>query len=316
MDRLAAEQGAAAVDACAACHDPLPVLAGVPSHPVQETEGVSCGLCHALSADSDPPGDGHYAVTGDPAFALTGRWATAAYLQVKQHLPDHVRAWAPMGLGSGDQCGACHQLEMNGVELRETWRSWTEAGAAQRCVRCHMPREGEGGRRPRDHAFRSGNVSVAALSDDAREARRVFLASAVTVSARFDDGALVVTVLNSASGHGFPAAPLDLVWYGLEAELPDGRVVALNEASLFAETLRDADGNALLGHELWRVASVEGAGRIAPREARQLVIPWEGPRPVALLLLHQRLRPDLVTDELAASGLFLDRVELRRFPVD
>ena len=312
-DQLAAESGSAAVGACATCHAPAAVLTGTDPHqgPLADT-GVGCGTCHGLQPGTDI-GNGEGMVRGDPALPSITEWQSTAYLSVKQHKREHVRTWRGSGLGSGDQCGTCHQLELQGVTVRDTHGEWEAAGAEQRCITCHMPRETEGPGSRRDHAMASGNVGLAGLDATAVAARTAFLASAVTLEAEVRGPLLVARLQNIGSGHGFPTAPLDLVQYQLQAEAPDGTWHPLHGGSLFPQTLVDVDGKALRGHELWATAALQGATRILPDEHRSwtLEVPAAvGPGPVPVRLVHWRVAPGMQTPGMAKYGANLEPVVL------
>jgi len=324
--RLVDEEGPAAAALCAGCHDPMPLVTGAltsgSTYPRAEAAHVACGICHSMVATPSPVGGGRYEVRGDPDFAITGRWRSTAYLLVKTHLDTHRRDWKPSILGSDEQCGACHQNELAGVRLVDTFREWQDfvlVDTERRgCVDCHMPRlsDDENGEGTRDHRFISGNISLAGLTRSDREERRLFMADVlgleVEAARRGANAGVLLTVrlTNIGSGHGFPTQPLDLTFYGFEARVDGGDWTPLHETSLFDKKLLDASGNPLLGHELWKVAAVRGAGRIQPGEHRVWTYPLDAGRAetVDVRLVHQRLRNDFITEAMRAEGVMLDPV--------
>jgi hypothetical protein len=311
---LVAAEGTAAAGRCATCHAPAAVLAGADPHDSElAASGVGCGTCHGLAPGDGPIGDGTGTVRGDPALPAITAWQSTAYLGIKGHRREHVQTWRTPDLGTGEQCGSCHQLQVQGVAVRETHAEWEAAGAQRRCVTCHMPRTGGGPRGGRDHAMASGNIGLAGLDADAIAERTAFLASAVSLRAEVRGGLLVARLENVGGGHGFPTAPLDLVQYQLQAEAPDGSWHPLHGGSLFPQALVDADGAVLHGHELWAAAEVRGVPRIAPGETRSwtLELPaavGEGAVPVRLV--HWRVAPGMQTPAMAELGANLDPVVL------
>ena len=313
VDQLAAESGSTAVGACASCHAPAAVLAGTDPHDSElARSGVGCGTCHGLSPAEDV-GNGMATVQGDPDLPSLTAWQSTAYLAVKQHKRQHVQTWRSADLGSGEQCGTCHQLEIEGVVMRDTHGEWADAGARQRCITCHMPSTDDGPRRRRSHAMASGNVGLANLDAAALEDRTAFLASAVSLHAEVRGSYISARLENIGSGHGFPAAPLDLVQYQFQAEAPDGTWHPLHGGSLFPQALVDADGQPLTGHELWATAGVRGATRIQPGEARAwtLEVPDAvGTGAVPVRLVHWRVAPGMQSEAMREHGAHLDPVVL------
>jgi len=299
---------------CARCHDPLAALDGTAGVPSDTSEGVSCGVCHAVVDAHPERADGSYELRGEPSFAAIGAWASTAYMLVKQDVAGHAAAWGPDALADGRACAGCHELALGGVALRSTWSEWEAGGSASSCSGCHAPVVGRAfgdGRPQLDHRFLSGNVGLSGLGPDEVSERVGFLSAAVTLRAERLEGTTVVSLENVGSGHGFPAAPLDLVVYGLDGRV--GGVWVSLIPSIFGETLLDADGAPLARHEIWLAHGRRGAERLSPGRSRS----WSLPRSDvdAVRLVHQRLRPELITAELAA-GRMLDSVVLHEVTVD
>jgi hypothetical protein len=336
VGQLAAEEGVAAVRLCASCHDPVPLLAGQMGQqlPAPGGEGVSCLVCHAMaSGGPGAVGEGVYRLRPPAALldAMSVRQTKimVVYDDVKAH---RAAALTPFAT-SPEACGSCHELHLNGVPLRTTYSEWRDgpfgpAGASPRsCSSCHMPPVRErafGHFQPHDHSFRASNLMLAGPAgfDPARSVdfiRGALSLRASRVAPTGPGGPQVsVELTNKASGHGFPAGPMDLLDYWLEYRPGEGLGwVRLNDETLFPERLFDAAGNPLLRHEIWRVARHESPGRIPPGGRRSFAFPIPAaPAPAPeIRLMHRRL-PGRLAADLAGRGLLLDPVEILRASLD
>lgn len=324
---LAAEQGVAATALCARCHDPVALFTGDlvagNTYPTSASEGVTCVACHWLRPEAGPPGNGEYALTLDRDEIDRLRHLFTSYMFVADDKQRHREIWAPANLQDNETCAPCHQLSLNGLELRSTfeeWRRYRDAVGddAETCTSCHMPKSslsylGSVEAKNHDHSFLDGHVGLAQQAGGSVARSQQFLAAALTMDAaarRLPDGRihLAVQLRNTGVGHNFPSAPKDLIEYWLEvtprdsggAELPALR----QNVPLFEETLVDALGNELRQHEIWKAFHARTMQSIAPggELLSDVFVPAEAVdvRTVEVRLLHRRYRRSFV------SGMGLD----------
>ncbi len=130
------------VDGCNGCHAPLAFLAGDVTPPRPEegsraNEGVSCDLCHTVSAiktDDDYPYNFSY--VSSPGRV---KYGTKEGLESPHHVTQKLDIYA-----QAEFCGNCHN-EKNpfGVWVKSTQIEWSEGPYAEQgvpCHQCHMPK--------------------------------------------------------------------------------------------------------------------------------------------------------------------------------
>lgn len=236
---------------CSSCHSAAKI----------EAEGVTCTVCHQITADAKPgelklnTEQEIYGPHEDP-FEMPMRHHTDFVPVVGKHMLE------------ASLCGTCHTLVTGaGFVEQSPYPEWlaSEYGRANRtCQSCHMPLLGgseyiahrpRGGPFPptdprapvRRHVFVGPNYDVAAkLGLKETEARaREFVKSAASLRAEsvHSNGRMrvVVTVTNLV-GHKLPTGyPSRVVWLHLTARDPAGRVVFESGAAVpaVAEPHRD-----------------------------------------------------------------------------
>jgi hypothetical protein len=312
VSELIDEEGTESARLCATCHDPVPLLAGKigrgHEYPTRDSPGVTCVVCHSVSATHPETGPARYRLDPKPHAAQSIGDPFTAYMMVRDDIETHRSEWG-VEVENSRICAGCHSLTLGDVVLRSTYEEWHRGphGPAskepKKCIDCHMPETGPtrfGGFMVHDHRFLGGNVGVTALAGEPLDDQIDFVRQALELEVSTDptdDGATMVRVRlhNKGVGHGFPAGPRDLVAYWLEARWqgqPDDGWKRLLKDDLFAQSYFDADDRRIERHEIWRVARVEGPESIAPRGVREIEARWTPPpapgRPLEVRLMHQR----------------------------
>lgn len=131
-----------AVDGCNGCHAPLSYLAGdVPPPRPEEgsraNEGVSCDLCHTISAiqtDGEYPYNYSYVVSPGRV-----KYGTKEGLESPHHVTKKLDIY-----GQAEYCGNCHnEKSPHGVWVKSTQIEWLEGPYSEDgvpCHQCHMPK--------------------------------------------------------------------------------------------------------------------------------------------------------------------------------
>lgn len=131
-----------AVDGCNGCHAPLAYLAGNvppprPSEGSRANEGVSCDLCHTISAiKSDDEYPYNFSYVSSPGRI---KYGTKEGLESPHHVTQKLDIY-----GQAEFCANCHN-EKNpfGVWVKSTQIEWLEGPYAKQgvpCHQCHMPK--------------------------------------------------------------------------------------------------------------------------------------------------------------------------------
>ncbi|MEX1363828.1 MAG: multiheme c-type cytochrome [Nannocystaceae bacterium] len=190
-------EGPEIAKACAQCHYPRDAAM---TKPEVAERGVVCSSCHLAAELHHERGPGAKAIVWSEGV-MAGPHDLAAGLS-----PAHGSGPAPDFMKDGSSlCLTCHAAASNpqGVASCTTGLEW-QHGKGDSCVSCHMPQtDGPSGAvsaaraQHRSHQFLGPHRAW--LQDDPS-----VLASAVELSARFVDVAVVVTLAN-LSQHGFPS---------------------------------------------------------------------------------------------------------------
>lgn len=196
-----ANGGPAAARFCAACHEPVSLLAGgiresaFAAPPEQLEIGVNCLVCHGIQRVPGSDGNGRMIFEPPDGFALSNRgtWLSdAANRVLVSSFPEaHRDAMAPPVIRTSHQCSSCHTVNahagLNGfgfVRLHNENDDWGVSAFAHGvgdedevvgCQDCHMGRvqhsrdpvaKRRGGTH-RSHRFLGANTFVAKhLGDD------------------------------------------------------------------------------------------------------------------------------------------------------
>lgn len=203
---------------CTRCHSPFavktnqtPVLQGEdgPYQPLDSLgpiarAGVSCDVCHTADTvgGEDLLGFG----TGD-----TRRGGIADPVPNAEHASE-----ASLVQQSSNMCGACHDVEFDGLLLEQTFTEWLSVGSLGTCQDCHMPaRRGLAAldgpeREVHDHTFVGVDVSLLPPADfpgydRLRElSRQLLQEQSVRVRMGAESGRVTVSITNLA-GHALPS---------------------------------------------------------------------------------------------------------------
>lgn len=203
-----AKGGLAAARFCAACHEPVAMLAGRITTSAFDAgadvlaQGVTCLTCHGIRSVPTLHGNGSMVFDPPDTFAFfnaddrVGR--TLNRILVHGFVEEHRAAMRPAVLSNSHQCSSCHTVNahesLNGVGFirlhneNDDWRvSAFAAGVADadghrsvvRCQDCHMPLvdgsedpvAGRRGGRHRSHRFAAANTFVAKHFGDEEQFR-------------------------------------------------------------------------------------------------------------------------------------------------
>jgi DNA-binding beta-propeller fold protein YncE len=312
--RAVAEAGPGIVTWCIGCHLPEGLVTGstLSSNgplPVEQRGGMSCLACHAVTGNRT--GEGNNPNILDPATVLA-----AGYPGPGDDPTAHVEAMATPDESSF--CAPCHQGFVPGSGVKEfmTYQEYLDTdyhvigheGEAT-CMDCHMPRD----RGYSDHSFLGPNLWFTRTYGTQADVDRAvaFMQTAATLEVAAPSSVAAglsvpvdVTVRNSGAGHRLPTGVSNLRELWLEVTLTDadGAVVwqrgALDArghldpaATVFRKQLRDADGQPLHAHEVWKVAQLDDL-TIEPQgsAAASYAVPTAGLDPGASATLTVRLR--------------------------
>ncbi|MBN1163975.1 MAG: hypothetical protein JXB45_05310 [Candidatus Krumholzibacteriota bacterium] len=129
-----------AISGCNGCHTPLMWLSGVKTPPRPEegsraNEGVSCDICHTITARTGEPSVNFNYVNSPGKTKYANRRGVKSPYHETQYL-EFVR--------TAEYCGICHN-EMNpfGIWVKSTQLEWAAGPYAKegvQCHICHMPR--------------------------------------------------------------------------------------------------------------------------------------------------------------------------------
>jgi hypothetical protein len=166
VEDMVAELGPDSAGACTSCHDPVRTLAGTALEawgqgpPPPEGEGVSCVVCHAMSAVPDTPRNGIMTVAAPRPYPGSDREARHRHILLDPR--EHARTlFRRTVLLDDTSCGTCHRLEAGpelwmATDLRlsipydpQQRYAPDNPGHDLACADCHMPvtstaREDEG----------------------------------------------------------------------------------------------------------------------------------------------------------------------------
>lgn len=188
---------------CAGCHTPALLLSGLADRAPEEVAatpaaraGVSCTVCHGMTAVRDSTGQGGFELRIPTLHTLalgSSRWQRTLYdLYVRLDPGAHRAAYSrPLRdhAGTPEMCAACHAgyltEELNGDGIMPyfddyfLWRSSSTSGQGigrsivfpepQTCVDCHMRRRDEAGAVGRSHRFAAANTALPAWQGDGRQ---------------------------------------------------------------------------------------------------------------------------------------------------
>ena len=289
-DLLAFEKGEQEVRLCAGCHAPVALMTGEVGLYNQESlssqQGVSCLFCHTV--DSVHSGNGGWVSNPGRVRAYKGGdylspegIENAAHLVMAApgvHKADMMR---PLYKDS-QMCMGCHQFELNGVTLQNTYKEWENssyAAAGTSCQDCHFT-PGAGAKIPdpghvvehypgRSHVYRhtlsGGSTEQAPRAKDNLDTLR----EAVELEASVKGQTLEVTVYNRKAGHHLPTGVGDLreLWLEVTAKDAAGETVYSSgvldaagylpkDAVVFHQVLGNERGEPLVRHDIWQVDQV------------------------------------------------------------
>ncbi|MDZ4729856.1 MAG: multiheme c-type cytochrome [Xanthomonadales bacterium] len=156
---------------CAACHDPVPLFAGMlrdpgyddVNHPTA-TEGVNCLSCHAITSVDSARGNGDYTI-GEPqhypfAFSEISALSALSRQLIRAKPALHKRTFLKPLHASSEFCSTCHKVflpqelnaykwlrgqnhydsfELSGVSGQGVAGFYYPPKARENCQECHMP---------------------------------------------------------------------------------------------------------------------------------------------------------------------------------
>lgn len=205
--RLLARDGTVtAARLCAACHDPVPLFSGRfdapdydPAADPAGSAGITCLVCHAISAVNGPRGNGDYSIVDPPRYPFAERQhPLLRYLNrqlIKAKPAFHRQTMLKPLHREPEFCSTCHKVHLPTALNDYRWLrgqnhydSFLLSGvsghrvdsfdypprASTGCNDCHMPaypaadpaarlRTADGARAIHDHLFAAANTGVAAM---------------------------------------------------------------------------------------------------------------------------------------------------------
>jgi hypothetical protein len=292
------EQSSAATRLCAGCHAPIALMTGeVGLYSQESSTGVSCVFCHTLEANH--AANGHY--TSNPGRIRQypgGDYLSPQTIEAAAHavmsLPGiHKQDMSRPHYKSSQMCQSCHQLEIGGIAVQNTYQEWLDSSYAKEgvtCQSCHFT-QGAGTSSPGhkvEHYPRSyphvykhllGGGSTVNAPDP--QTNLAVLQEAVGLDVKTNAGQLTVSVSNLKAGHHLPTGVGDLrqlwvevtAWQGKNPIYTSGHLDTSGEfktppALLFHQVLGDAAGNPLVLHDVWRAKKILADTRLPAKASR------------------------------------------------
>ncbi|MCB9751668.1 MAG: hypothetical protein H6713_16975 [Myxococcales bacterium] len=305
-------RGREATKFCAACHDPLPLLAGVfdSGAPLADSlpwadRGVTCLVCHAAVHGGDGGGNGDFTLATPtplwPGVASPAPASGLAQLLVRARPDAHVaRLGGAAALGDA-LCGTCHEVALPaeitayrflpGFNDFDAWQGSPFSheialplGQAdpETCRSCHMRRvpaddPAARGGTVLDHRFAAANLALAQHNHDER-----WLARARDGLA--EAGASAVPIAASTGEY-------QGLLYGEGATLPTGAELVIHALVRATGVGHDFPGGTVDSHETWvELEVVDASGRTLARHGAPLED--GGPPPDAHVLRARPLDED------------------------
>lgn len=249
---------------CNGCHAPIAFLAGdiPPKRPAsgsRANEGVSCDLCHTITARAGEPSVNFNWIV-EPGKTKQGNRKAA-------ESPYHVTRENPF-LKTAEYCGTCHN-EQNGwnVFVKATQLEWKEGPHGKAgivCQDCHMP-PAKGRSAPmapersdvRQHLFHGAHdggklagVAEVRIHPELREVEQG------------DPVKLIAVVVNAKAGHKIPSGSAEerVLWLHVEAKDAKGRIwpLAVQKKGFPGEEWTIADAKALAYQDIGDIKGIPG----------------------------------------------------------
>lgn len=193
---------------CAGCHDPVPLFAGRFDDPTFDAStdpvasaGITCTVCHAITAISSPRGNADYVVSRPQHYPFTYsdnpalRWLNRQLILGKPEL--HKSTFLKPLHRSPEFCGTCHKVHipeelnqykwlrgqnhydsflLSGVSGHGVAAFYFPPRAIANCAACHMPlrdasefgaqdNDGSGVLTVHDHLFPAANTALPVMVD-------------------------------------------------------------------------------------------------------------------------------------------------------
>ena len=155
---------------CAACHDPVPLFSGAFDDPefdhtqASAQVGITCSVCHAVSAIASPRGNGAYVLSEPLHYPFTfsdNRFLRGLSRQLVKAKPDfHKKTFLKPLHRTAEFCGTCHKVHipealnkyrwlrgqnhydtflLSGVSGHGVSSFYYPDQAQKNCNSCHMP---------------------------------------------------------------------------------------------------------------------------------------------------------------------------------
>jgi len=289
---------------CSGCHNPLSVATGAEEPAFLVHEGVTCDVCHMVSAVRTV----HAGGGANASFVLEEGETRYGPLMDPGPTPAHESKGSEL-FRSATLCSACHTLlhPANGLVIENTFEEWKDGPfgkAGVVCQDCHMRTveqalEVAKGRKPvrvagrttdsgeprpdvHAHLFVGANANGALVgSSDAHAAeaeRRLQAATRVELglpgqAAAGASLAVEVRVTNVAAGHAIPSSITELRQVWIDLEVKDG-----GGATVFRSGAVDADGRVDPDAIMYHAVLVDADGKVTYR-------PWRAEKMVFEKLL-------------------------------
>lgn len=311
-------------------------------------EGTGCFFCHRITRIEDAGGNAALTVNlkdreryvfEDAQGGSVAHWL--AERQINARPAAHKTSYQQDFYRDAALCKSCHNefSPGTGANIVNTWEEWAGSPYAtservderRTCIDCHMnPNPGNGGAavpgrstengplkaRLYRHNFTGAQHQLVGLRNPELEAESIaLLKSSASLTARLEDGQLVVRVTNVGAGHALPTGVADFRELWLEISVKngagdtvlqsgqpvDGAVPA--DAHMFRKVFGDSDGKPV-GLRFWRYAKLLEDTRIPAKGWRDERYPLpngvSGPLDVEIKL-NFRTYPKWVNDAVRAA---------------
>ncbi len=249
---------------CNGCHAPISFLAGdvPPKRPAsgsRANEGVTCDLCHTITARAGDPSV-NFNWISEPGRTKQGPRQAA-------ESPYHLTRENPF-LETAEFCGTCHnEQDPWGVMVKATQLEWKEGPHGKAgivCQDCHMPpARGRSARMAperadvRQHLFHGahdpGKLSGVAEVRIHPEAREVEQGDPVKLTA---------VVVNAKAGHRIPSGSAEerVLWLHVEAKDAKGKAyhLSVEKKGFPGEEWTIADSKALAYQDIGDIKGIAG----------------------------------------------------------
>jgi len=288
LGRTRREHGPGNAQICLGCHAPMLQVIADPNLRQKATwDGVSCELCHSLTAVDTSQGTPRLAfdlgaVKRGPIRDTASMGHEVAFSEL------HTQSLA---------CAGCHEyVNPEGVRILATFSEWKQSSASRQgttCQSCHMGRTAANVVDPRVRRVSDASVNVHEVPGG-HSLAQLHKALTATIEAQRpgNELALAIRLTNKGAGHAVPTGmPGRRLILHLEVTTSSG--AAFHTERTYGRFFRDAAGNAITHDDGYFVRGVKEVSdsRLRPDERRteqfRFAVPAGDTAYVTLTLLYE-----------------------------